>query len=44
VRLTAIRKLVLEAADNALLAPEVASAIGRVKGTKRHGSRTGNYV
>lgn len=44
VRLSAIRKLAVEAADNALLAPELASAIGRVKGAKRQGTRTGNWL
>src|SRR6202034_1387386 len=32
VRLTAVRKLAVEAADNGLLAPELASGIARVKG------------
>lgn len=44
IRLSAIRKLALEAADNGLLAPEMAAAIGRVKGAKRHGTRTGNWL
>ena len=44
VRLSAIRKLAVEAADNGLLAPELAAAIGRVKGAKRHGRRTGNWL
>jgi site-specific recombinase XerD len=44
VRLSAIRKLAAEAADNGLLAPELAAAIGRVKGAKRHGTRTGNWL
>jgi site-specific recombinase XerD len=44
VRLSAIRKLAAEAADNYLLAPELAAAIGRVKGAKRHGTRTGNWL
>lgn len=44
VQLSALRKLALEAADNGLLAPAVASAIGRVKGPKRHGTRTGNWL
>jgi integrase len=33
-----------EAADNGMLAPELAAAIGRVKGAKRHGTRTGNWL
>jgi site-specific recombinase XerC len=44
VRLSAIRKLAAEAADNGLFAPEFAAAIGRVKGAKRHGTRTGNWL
>jgi hypothetical protein len=32
VRITAVRKLAVEAADNGLLAPELASGIVRVKG------------
>ena len=44
VRLSAIRKLAAEAADNGELAPEIAAAIGRVKGAKRHGTRTGNWL
>jgi site-specific recombinase XerD len=43
-RLSAIRKLAVEAADNGLLAPEVASAIGRVKGAKSQGIRVGNWL
>lgn len=34
----------LEAADNGLLAPETASAIVRVRGTKRRGTRVGNWL
>jgi site-specific recombinase XerD len=44
IRLCAIRKLAMEAADNGLLAPEIAAAIGRVKGVKRQGIRTGNWL
>ena len=44
VRLSALRKLAAESADNQLLAPELAAAIGRVKGAKRHGTRTGNWL
>ena len=44
VRLSAIRKLASEAADNNLCDTEVAAAIGRVKGAKRHGTRTGNWL
>ena len=34
VRITAVRKLAVEAADNGLLAPELASGIARVKGVE----------
>jgi len=44
VRLTAVRKLATEAADNGLLAPEVAAAIVRVKGVKSAGVRVGNWL
>ena len=44
VRLSAIRKLAAEAADNDLLQPEAAAAIGRVKGVRRLGRRTGNWL
>ena len=44
VRLSAIRKLAAEAADNGVLDAQVAAAIGRVKGAKRHGRRTGNWL
>ena len=44
VRLSAVKKLAVEAADNGLLAPEVAAAIARVKGAKRHGVRAGNWL
>src|SRR5579872_1675613 len=39
VRITAIRKLAVEAADNGLLAPELASGISRIKGVRSHGTR-----
>jgi site-specific recombinase XerD len=44
VRLSAVKKLAAEAADNGFLAPEVAAAIARVKGAKRHGVRGGNWL
>jgi integrase len=44
VRLAAVKKLATEAADNGLLAQEVAAAIARVKGAKRHGVRAGNWL
>src|SRR5215475_11698456 len=44
VRLSAIRKLAVEAADNGLLAPDLAAGIARVKGVKTIGVRTGNWL
>jgi site-specific recombinase XerD len=44
VRLSAIRKLAVEAADNGLLDPDLAAGIGRVKGAKRLGVRLGNWL
>ena len=44
LHLSAIRKLAAEAADNGLLAPELASAIARVRGAKRLGVRAGNWL
>ncbi len=44
VRITAVRKLAIEAADNGLLAPELAAGIARVKGAKSKGVRVGNWL
>ena len=44
VRLSAIRKLAVEAADNGLLPPELAAGIVRVKGVKTIGVRVGNWL
>src|ERR1035438_323063 len=44
VRITAVRKLALEAADNGLLAPELAAGITRVKGVASKGVRLGNWL
>jgi site-specific recombinase XerD len=44
VRLSALRKLTAEAADNGLLGSEVAAAVSRVKGAKRLGVRAGNWL
>ena len=44
VRITAVRKLAVEAADNGLLAPELASGIIRVKGVASKGVRVGNWL
>lgn len=43
-RLSAVRKLATEAADNGMLRPDVAAAVGRVKGAARHGVRAGNWA
>src|SRR5580704_17009748 len=44
VRITAVRKLVVEAVDNGLLAPELAAGIARVKSVKSIGVRMGNWL
>jgi site-specific recombinase XerC len=44
VRITAVRKLAVEAADNGLLAPELANGIKRVKGVASKGVRLGNRL
>jgi hypothetical protein len=44
VRITAVRKLAMEAADNGLLAPALAAGIARIKGVPSHGVRTGNWL
>src|SRR6266851_3075183 len=44
VRITAVRKLAVEAADNGLLAPELATGITRIKGVKSKGVRVGNWL
>ena len=44
VRITAVRKLAAEAADNGLLAPELAAGITRVRGVKSKGVRVGNWL
>src|ERR1035438_1368930 len=44
VRITAVRKLAVEAADNGLLAPELANGITRVKGGASKGIRLGNWL
>lgn len=44
VHLAAIRKLAMEAADNGLLAGDLAAGIGRVKGARRRGVRSGNWL
>ena len=44
VRLTAVRKLAVETADNGLLAPALAASIARIKGVRAQGIRTGNWL
>ncbi len=44
LKLTAVRRLAAEAADNGLLAPEVAAGIARVKGVHGSGIRTGHWL
>ena len=44
IRMSAIRKLAAEAADNGLLAPELAAGISRVKSAKSVGIRVGNWL
>jgi len=44
VRMSAIRRLAVEAADDGLIPPEVASAIERVHGARRAGVRLGTWL
>ena len=44
IRMSAIRKLAAEAADNGLIAPELAAGISRVKSAKSVGVRSGNWL
>lgn len=44
LRLSVVRKLAAEAADNGLLAPELAAGILRVKGARGSGVRTGYWL
>ena len=44
VRITAVRKLAVEAADNGLLAPELAAGIARVKSAKSIGVGSGVWL
>ena len=43
-RLSAIRKLAQEAADNGLVDPHLAAGIARVKGVRSGGRRSGNWL
>lgn len=44
LRLAAVRRVAYEAADVGLLSPELAAGIRRVKGVRRLGVRTGNWL
>jgi site-specific recombinase XerD len=44
VRITAVRKLAVETADNGLLAPKLANGITRVRGVASKGVRLGNWL
>jgi hypothetical protein len=44
IRISAIRKLAVDATDNGLLAPELAAGIIRVKSVKSIGVRVGNWL
>jgi len=44
IRMSVIRKLANEAADNGILAPEIAQGISRVKSVKSTGIRVGNRL
>src|SRR3981189_2575168 len=44
VRITAVRKLAVEAADNGLLAPELAAGITPIKGAQMECVRVGNWL
>jgi site-specific recombinase XerD len=43
-RLSAIKKLASEASDNGVLNSQIATGISRVKGIRREGHRTGNWL
>ena len=43
-RLSAIRRLAIEAADNGIMDPVMAEGVKRVKGVKTSGVRTGNWL
>jgi len=44
LKLSAVRKLAAEAADNGALDPVIANGIGKVKGVKSAGARAGNWL
>ena len=43
-RLSAVRKLAVEASDNGLIAPELSAGVQRAKGVKQSGTRVGNWL
>jgi len=43
-KLSAIRKLALEAADNGLMDDQLANGVARIRGVKSGGVRTGNWL
>ena len=43
-QLAAVHRLAYEAADCGLLSPDLAAGIGRVKGVKQLGQRSGNWL
>lgn len=43
-RLTAIRKLAMELADNGVIDHSIAQAVGRVEGVRKEGKRLGNWL
>ena len=43
-RLSAVRKLAVEASDNGLIAPELAAGVQRARGVKQSGARVGNWL
>lgn len=43
-RMSAIRKLASEAADNWLMSQEIANGIDKIKGVRSDGRRTGNWL
>jgi integrase/recombinase XerD len=44
LRMATIKRLAIEMADNGLLDPNVAAAIGRAKGVKQRGGKAGNWL
>lgn len=44
VRLSAVRRLAAEAGDNGMLDPNLAAAVGRVKGVRNQGTKLGHWL